>query len=287
MNRISVDDRFDRPIFIISTPRSGSSLLFETLAQAPDLFTIGRESHQLIEGLAPFTPAARGWESNRLTAADAQNSAASDLAQAFYGHLKDRDGRPAAGRVRMLEKTPKNALRVPFLDAIWPDGLFVYLYRDPRQTLSSMMEAWRAGGFRTYARLPGWQGPPWSMVLVPGWERLNGLPLPNIVAEQWKRTTEALLDDLERLPRGRLRTAVYSEFVADPQRSIQVLAASLDLGWDRTLGQNLPLSRHTVSRPKADKWRAVEDVIGAVWPIVERADARARALVEQLKASSD
>ena len=30
--------RFDRPLFIVWTPRSGSTLLFETLGQAPGLY---------------------------------------------------------------------------------------------------------------------------------------------------------------------------------------------------------------------------------------------------------
>src|SRR5690606_36855978 len=38
---------FDRPVFIVSPPRSGSTLLFETLAAAPGVFTIGDESHGL------------------------------------------------------------------------------------------------------------------------------------------------------------------------------------------------------------------------------------------------
>ena len=45
------ETQFDRPVFIISPPRSGSTLLFETLAHAPGVFTIGRESPALIEGL--------------------------------------------------------------------------------------------------------------------------------------------------------------------------------------------------------------------------------------------
>ena len=45
-------------------------------------------------------------------------------------------------RVRMLEKTPKNSLRVPFLARVFPEARFIYLYRDPRQVLSSMIEAW-------------------------------------------------------------------------------------------------------------------------------------------------
>jgi len=39
-----------------------------------------------------------------------------------------------------------------------------------------------------------------------------------------------------------------------------------------------------VSRPKANKWRAIAPIIEAVLPIVEDADRRARAFVEQFKA---
>jgi len=279
----SFRQRFERPVFIVSTPRSGSSLLFETLANAPGLYTVGGESHGVIERIPSFSPAAREWSSNRLTAEDAQAEPAEQLARSFYEQLRDREGRPPAGRARMLEKTPKNALRVPFFDAIWPDAMFVYLYRDVRQALSSMIEAWLTGRFRTYPRLPGWEGPPWSLLLVPGWRSLAGRPVPQIVAEQWAITTEALLDDLAKVPGKRLRGVVYGEFLASPQSAMQGLAGSLDLGWDRPLGSDLPLSRHTVSRPNAEKWRAIEEVIESILPVVERADARARAFVEQLK----
>ena len=141
----------------------------------------------------------------------------------------------------------------------------------------------RSGGFRTYPGLPGWTGPPWSLLLVPGWQQLNGRPLPEIVARQWAITTETLLDDLERIPRERLRGVVYGDFIANPQATIDRLAASLDLKWDRSLGAQLPLSKTTVSRPKPDKWRNIAHVIEPVLPIVEAADRRARAFVEQLK----
>lgn len=36
----------DRPVFIVSAPRSGSSMLFELLAQAPEVWTLGGESQQ-------------------------------------------------------------------------------------------------------------------------------------------------------------------------------------------------------------------------------------------------
>ena len=276
-------DCLERPIFVLSSPRSGSTLLFETLAQAPQVYTVGGESHWLIEDIPGLAPADRGWSSNRLTAADATPERAEALASAFYRALQDRGGRPAAGPVRMLEKTPKNALRVPFFDAAFPDSIFVYLYRNVRPTLGSMLDAWASGAFCTYPELPGWRGHPWSLLLVPGWEELIGQPLPVIVARQWAITTDLLLDDLEALPRDRLAAVDHCVFLAKPQRTMEWLAGTLDLGWDRPLGRVLPLSRTTLSPPADGKWRRHEKAIGAVWPIVERADARARAFLETFR----
>jgi hypothetical protein len=277
---LSFRDRFDRPIVIVSTPRSGSTLLYETLEQAPGLYSTGDESHWLIENVPGLSPAERGWNSNKLTAEDATAERAEQLARSFYQSLRDRDGSPADGRVRMLEKTPKNALRVPFFDAVWPDSHFVYLYRDVRETLYSMMEAWHSGGFRTYPELPGWPGGSWSMLLIPGWERLRGKNLTQIVAQQWVTTTEALLDDLERIPSSRVHAIEHGAFLAAPQSEAKRLAKALGLEWDRTLGDQLPLSKTTLTQPAKDKWRRMEGAIQSVWPIVERADTRARLFLE-------
>jgi hypothetical protein len=180
----------------------------------------------------------------------------------------------------MLEKTPKNALRVPFFDAIWPDSQFIYLYRDVRQTLHSMMEAWHSGGFRTYPRLPGWPGLAWSMVLVPGWQRLRGLPLPEIVAHQWAITTNVLLDDLKQLDAERVHVVDYSAIVASPQAEMERLADRVGLSWDRPL-TTLRRSKTTVSPPDPNKWRRIEPAIEAIWPIVEQANARAKEFLGQ------
>lgn len=274
--------RIERPIFLVNSPRSGSTVLFDTLAQSPGLYSPGGESHGLIEGIETLSVQGRGWSSNRLSAEDASPRTAEQLARSFYLSLRDRDGNPAVGHARMLEKTPKNALRVDFFNEIWPDATFVFLYRDPRQTMASMIEAWTSGRFRTYRMLPGWTGHPWSMLLVPGWRELNGLPLREIVARQWKATMEILLDDLAGIPPERLRAVDYDEFVASPRSVVEQLAASLELEWDRSV-DTLPISKTTVSRPGRDKWRRMEDVINDVWPIVAEVDERARAFVESIR----
>ena len=209
----------DRPIVILSAPRAGSTLLFETLAQAAGVYTIGGESHQLIESIAALRPGRGVVSSNRLTRSDATSAIVAELRQRFAGRIHDRDGQaPGSGaNVRLLEKTPKNALRVPFLLEVFPDAQFIFLHREPRANLSSMMQAWRAKGWVTYRQLPGWPGP-WSLLLPPGYERLQGRPLEEIVAFQWRVANETILDDLADLPRERWTSLRYEELAARSAR---------------------------------------------------------------------
>jgi hypothetical protein len=179
----------------------------------------------------------------------------------------------------MLEKTPKNSLRVPFLARAFPDARFLYLYRDPRETLSSMIEAWRTSRFATYPRLPGWPSPPWSLLLIPGWRDLIGRPLEETVGRQWSETTRILLDDLAALPHGRVHAVAHDAFLAAPQRTAESICAALRLDWDRRLGDRLPLSPTVVTPPEPDKWKRHQAEIDRIWPALEPVDARARAFL--------
>ena len=269
-------DAFARPVFIVSPPRSGSTMLFEALAKAPGVYTIGSESHAIFEGMAPLNIAAHGHASNRLDAAAATADVVAELRERFRRRLIDREGRiPASAPVRLLEKTPKNALRVPFLVQAFAQAQFVYLYRDARETLASMIEAWNSGRFVTYPELPGWSGPPWSLLLVPGWRDLAGKPVHEIVAAQWQATTEMLLDDLGALPADRVVVARYDALLADAQAEIARLCAALGFAWDQPLHGALPASQHTLSAPAPDKWRRHESEIESVLPRLAATIARA------------
>lgn len=274
------DELFERPLFIVSPPRSGSTLLFETLAAAPGLYSPGDESHALIEGVPGLSPSAHDWESNRLLAAHAGEPAIAALRERFFRQLRDREGRqPAAGPVRMLEKTPKNALRIPFLRTVFPQARFVFLYREPRQVLASMIDGWRSGQFQTYPRLPGWDGPAWSFLLTAGWRQLAGRPLEEIVAAQWAATMQVLLDDLAALPDGQWIGIEHGRFLADPQGEVRRICGWAGLAWDRTLGRELPLSRYTLTPPDPEKWRRHEPAIEATRALWEPQAARAGALL--------
>ncbi|MFI8619025.1 TIGR03032 family protein [Acidovorax sp. NPDC077693] len=271
--------RFDRPVFIVSSPRSGSSLLFETLSQAKDVFSIGGESHALIEGIEALHPAAHQWHSNQLGSADATPEVMQELASRFATAAHDREGRPTADRdsFRFLEKTPKNSLRIPFLRAMFPDAMFIYLYRDERATISSMLDAWRSGHFVTYD-LPGWRGTPWSLALVQGWRDMAGMSTAEVAVRQWESITRTVLDDLQTLPPDSWCVASYDQLVAHPEQEVRRLSQFVGLPWDRNLTAPLPPSRHTLTPANPDKWRANATEIEPLMHLVSATAERARAL---------
>lgn len=259
---------FDRPVIILAAPRSGSTLLFETLSQAPGVWTVGGESHQFIEGLRPLDPMAGQVDSNRLDASHASEEIISLLRKRFADALRNREGQgpqPHISAIRFLEKTPKNALRQPFLEKVFPGARYIWLYRDPRPNISSMMEAWKSGRWVTYRKLRGWRGPAWSLLLPPGWQQMSGRPLPEICAFQWAAANRIILDDLSTLPDERWIACNYDELIEDAEGTVSRICEFAGLETDEHLRQHLskplPLSRFTHTAPDREKWRRNEDHI--------------------------
>lgn len=288
------DSLFDRPVIILAAPRSGSTLLFETLAEAPEFWTVGGESHQFIEGLKPLHPVAGRIHSNRLTERHATREIVELLRRRFARFLQDRDGRKFidhldAGPLRFLEKTPKNALRQPFLDVVFPGALYIFLYREPRGNISSMMEAWRAGNWVTYPRLAGWYGLPWSLLLPPGWEEMNAEPLEKVCAFQWEEANRIILDDLEMLPAGRWTACDYQSLIDDPPATVGRICEFAGVTVDERLGgrlsSQLPLSRYTHTPPDAGKWRKNEKEILSVLDSIQATQQRCERIISGLSTS--
>ena len=190
--------RIERPVFIIAAPRSGSTLLFETLAESHSICTLGGEAHGAIEGAQPeLRPGAPGVDSNRLERRHATPEVIRRLHEEFAAQRRPAPGAAGAdvAGLRFLEKTPKNALRIPFLDAAFPDAQFIFLWREPRANLASIIEAWKAGRWVTYRGLDE-RADPWSLLLPPDWRAMRDAPLPEIAAFQWESANRIALDDL-------------------------------------------------------------------------------------------
>jgi len=273
---VSAAARFERPVFIIAAPRSGSTLLFETLAESHAICTLGGESHAAIEGAQPaLRPGAPGVDSNRLERQQATPDAIRQLHEEFAAQRRAAAGVQGVdpAKLRFLEKTPKNALRIPFLDAAFPDAQFIFLSREPRANLASIIEAWKAGRWVTYRGLDG-RADPWSLLLPPGWRAMRDKSLPEIAAFQWESANRIALDDLEKLDRSRWTTVTYEDLVANPRAVIERLTKFIGIGFDegleRRLAAPLPPSKQTNTPAAADKWRKYQAEIEALLPGLQR-----------------
>jgi hypothetical protein len=272
--------RIERPVFIIAAPRSGSTLLFETLAQSHSICTLGGEAHGAIEGAQPsLRPGSSGVDSNRLERQHATPEVIRRLHEEFSAQRRPPPGAVGVdpARLRFLEKTPKNALRIPFLDAAFPDAQFIFLWREPRANIASIIEAWKAGRWVTYRGLDE-RAEAWSLLLPPDWRAIRDAPLPEIAAFQWESANRIALDDLERIDSGRWTTVTYEDLVANPRAVIERLTKFLGLNFDAGLEQRLaaplPPSRQTHTPPEAQKWRLheaeIEPLLPALTPVVTR-----------------
>ncbi|MCP4330871.1 MAG: hypothetical protein GY791_20980 [Alphaproteobacteria bacterium] len=266
-NQHRLASMFDRPVFIVAAPRSGSTLLFETLAQNRDFWTLGDEGHQQVESIQGLHPKAKKFASNRLTHLDASPQVIGALRGGFLRDARSADGtlltsltgEAVPETVRFLEKTPKNALRIPFLRAAFAGARFIFLHRNPRDNLSSLLDSWRSGRYVTYRGLPGWKGQPWSHLLIPDWRELNGKKLADIVAAQWLTTNRLILDDLTEVPDDHWCSIRHEDFIANPAKELRRLCtfAEVPFGARMEDASKAPLkpSKYTLTAPDPDKWK--------------------------------
>ncbi|MCA9865180.1 MAG: sulfotransferase [Anaerolineales bacterium] len=178
-------------------------------------------------------------------------------------------------RIRLLEKTPENCLRLPFLAALFPDARIIFLTRDGRANVHSLMEGWRQAhlfpGYRTPIPVTstGQTRGRWAFTLIPGWRKLINSPLEEICAHQWVVCNQAVIDYAASPLSLPILTIRYEDLVDKTDESLARVAAFLDVD-PRAIpafGQGLP-QVNVVSGPKVDKWRGEQDKIERVMPIL-------------------
>jgi hypothetical protein len=260
--------RLHRPIFIIGAPRSGTSLLYAILRSSPEIAHWPGEAHEVWE--ADYHPALRNWSSNALDASDIIPPAAKRIQRRFF--------LTAGSRKRLLDKTPRNSLRVGFIDALFGDACFVFLQRDGRDNVNSLINAWRTPRYRTYRlprphSIPGTDSEWWKFVLYPGWEQDCQGPLETVCAKQWKICNDTSLAALKALDQSRSIAVSYEDLIEDPEAQTRRVSEWLGLGFDERLRAAAELrSRvpiNTVTPPEAGKWkRENPDAIAAIMPLI-------------------
>mgnify|MGYP001098251553 CR=1 FL=1 len=190
--------------------------------------------------------------------------------------------RPPQTPIRLLEKTPENCLRLPFLLALFPDARIIYLTRGGPGNVNSLMEGWRQPhlfpGYRVPepVRIPGDTRGRWAFTLIPGWQDLLDRPLAEVCAWQWIRCNEAVLAHRETGGTPYL-TVRYEDLVAEPAVVLRQIATFAGIDYEQSLArfaQQLPRI-NVVSAPGQEKWRrqnpeAIARILPLMAPTMDR-----------------
>ena len=190
---------------------------------------------------------------------------------------------PPGHSIRLLEKTPENCLRLPFLQALFPDARVLFLVRDGRANVHSLLEGWRQPrlfpGYQTPVPVtsPGQTRGRWAFTLIPGWRELVDRPLVEICARQWAVCNAAVLDYAATPGALPALTVRYEELIAAPDATLAGVARFLGFapGDIPAYGRGLP-EVNVVSAPGAEKWRAEAEALATVAPILAPVMGRLR-----------
>ncbi len=185
--------------FILGVARSGTSILGELLAVHPKTFYIF-EAHSVWElgGMGQN-------ESHRLAEVDATPELMVKIRAWFkYKSIPDR---------LILEKSPRNTLRVPYVHSIFPEGRFIHIIRDGRDVACSLV--------------PGCGGDKWLHLKPPSWQKLfvqyQGAVRCALV---WQESIRIALDDLAQVNHLQVK---YEDLVQTPREVAEKMLSFLGL----------------------------------------------------------
>lgn len=274
MRRPSAPD----PIFVIGCSRSGTTVTYETIAASSALLSFGHEIPEFWDGLQG--PRHNGWASEAAAAEHARPEYRDAALRFFYERL---------GRGWVVDKTCINVMRVPFLYRLFPHARFVFIHRDGRDNISSMMEGWRHDGhfglakllgpFPTEVAINGGEFTDWSFFLPPGWRDYNHASLEEVCAFQWVSANRLALAAAREIPAGQWIQLRYEDIFDRPVNMFMEVFERLGLPFEEavrrrcaTLGER-PTSI-VRGAPMRDKWkqynpRAIERIVPLIAPMMQ------------------
>ena len=279
-----------QPIIIVGAPRSGTNALRDALCSLPTFQTWPCDE------LNPLWRTGNSHHpDDQLTPALARPDVTERIRTAF-----ERQARKAPGAV-LVEKTCANTLRLPFVDAIFPDARYVEIVRDGRDAASSAADRWGSTfdlgytlrklrfvppvdlrdvaikqvknrlGRRDrpeHATFSSW-GPRWN-----GIDELiaSGASKELVSAHQWAECVSSSRGFVSQLPASKRLTISYEDFTAEPQASLQSICDHFDVA---PIPSALERSASEIHPRSVGRWeRTPLAADAAALAIIEDASAR-------------
>ena len=268
------------PVFVIGCSRSGTTVTFETIAASGHFLHFDYEIPQFWNDL--HGPHTNDWASEAAGVADARPEHRNRAFAHFYARL-------GAGPV--LDKTCINTLRVAYLHALFPQAKFIFIQRDGRDNVSSMIDGWRLGRSDGGFGLAQFFGPSpepvainggefreWHFFLPPGWRDYNHASLEEVCAYQWLTANRLALDAARAIPPQQWIGLRYEDIFERPVEMFRDVFARLDVSFDsRMVERCASLASRPTSivkgAPKKHKWKennpqAIERIMPMIAPMM-------------------
>lgn len=118
----------DALVFIIGAGRSGTTLLSDLLGKIPNFARLAEKRYVWMYGAY--------WRSHDLRGAADATPRVRQFIHQFFERARKR-----ANATYLVEKTPSNCFRVPFLTALYPRARFIHIVRDGRSVAFSSVRA--------------------------------------------------------------------------------------------------------------------------------------------------
>ena len=266
------------PVFVVGCSRSGTTVTYETLAAAPQFLSFGWEIPQFWNSL--YGPLNNGWHSESAGAEHAKPAHRDAALRYFYQRL---------GVGWVLDKTCINVMRIPYLHALFPQARFVFIQRDGRDNISSMMDGWRMGRTDGRFELTQFFGPfpdpvainggefkEWSFFLAPGWQQYSRATLEEVCAFQWISANRMALAARRHVPAAQWIHLRYEDIFERPVQMFGETFERLGVPFTAELRArcaDLQPTSVVKGRPQRQKWKesnpeAVRRVLPTIAPML-------------------
>jgi hypothetical protein len=259
---------YERPVFVLGAPRSGTTMLFHLLRESSALGALPHEGHDLWRMF--HHPRLQGWRSDAVRRGEVRRGERRYVNAYLGSHFTAK---------RFVEKTPENCLRIPYLLELFPDACFVVIRRNPCDVINSLINGWRhpEGRFRSYyvpenLRIPDYpHRHRWCFALIEGWRDHVASSVPQIAFAQWEHCTRAIHQGRNLVPGSRWTEVYFEHLLARPDQVASHIYEAIQIPDEellrRKLAALLAQPVNALSPPGEDKWRHEnESEIGALLP---------------------
>ena len=251
--------------------------MFRNLAEHPVTWSLYEESQEIFHRHYPVDP-----EQGERVEADPSPQVATQVIDDFYRQAHNKEvfsdhlllrviprkvlQRPLSvlykrAPLRLVEKTPANSLRIPFLARLFPDARFIYLMRRAEDVISSLMQGWKRWSHTGDGE---WTFNGWHYLAPPGWRDWTERTLQEVCAFQWTESNRIAWQDLNRHCRGRFLPVRHEEATADPTNTYKKILEFCELPPSHHFDDQLAeldqrVFTHGGTKPRSEKWKALHE----------------------------